>query len=159
MPKQLIVSGNDEKKPQEVQLSQINNDLISTSKFINSTQSSEIFSFPINVGTSLSTNSTNFVQINPLVIQFDNNSDYIYFNLCLCLTATNDGYIDIQIDGKSSIQAPFLWSGTNKQIIIISRMFTLTSGSHILKVFWKTSAGTVTIQGAGNNFVQMFNIY
>ncbi len=159
MSKQLVISGNDDKKPAETQLSQINGDLATTAKFINSTQTTEIFSFPINSTADLATSSTSLVQINPFVIQFDSSSDNVQINLNICVSATADAYIDIQIDGTSVLNKPFLFSGTNKQALNVSRNVLLTNGGHTLKVLWKVSSGTVTMVAAGNNFIQAFNLF
>ncbi len=159
MPRQLSISGYDDKKPVEVQVSKIGDDLTTTAKFINSSLSNEIFSFPINISSNLTTTNTNFTQINPFVIQFDNSSDSVQITLNMSVTATADGYIDIINDGTSLLNKPFLFSGTNKQIVNITRIFTIPAGSHTLKVMWKVSSGTLTLNSAGNNFIQAFNIY
>ncbi len=159
MPKQLIISGNDNKKQPEIQLAQINGDLATTARFINSSQSNEIFSFPINITSNLTVTNTNLVQIPPFVIQFDSTSDYVLFNIDLCVSATADLFIDIQIDGSSVLAKPFLLSGTNKQLVDISRIFTLGAGSHTVRVLWRVSGGTGTMYSAGNNFIQAFNFY
>ncbi len=159
MPKQLTISGSDDKKPIEVQVEQLGGDMATTAKFINSTQSSEIFAFPVNVTADLTVTSTNLIQIAPFVINFDSTADYVDFDIDMCVSATADLFIDLQVDGTSVLNKPFCISGTNKQQLGIDRKITLAAGNHTMKVLWKVSSGTGTLHSVGNNYIQGFNYF
>ncbi len=160
MANRITILGNDLRKDQDTQNGQINLEFNKIGRFLNSNNTSIISQNEANISADLTNSSTGFVSIDTLSNSFKNTSELLQINMSLCMSGTNDVFVDISIDEKSILSKPFLFSGTNKQIInITENVSRISLGQHPIKVLWKVSAGTATLYKDGNNKIQILEIF
>ncbi len=160
MANRITLLGNDTRKDQDTQNGQINLEFNKIGRFLNSNNTSIITSIEPTLTTDLTTTSTNLVSIDALSSSFKNTSELLLVSMSFCLSGTADVFLDITIDQKSVLSKPYLFSGTNKQIItIVEQLPKVSISQHPLRLNWKVSSGTATMYKDGINKIQIMEIF